>query len=103
MQAWPDVLQAVTPDDVMQAAAELFDKRRSVTGYAMGVGENSGLGAPPQDAAAEDATDVPEGTAPAPATSPESAPAPAPAPEPAPAPQPIPEAGALPGAEEMTQ
>ena len=103
VQAWPDVLQAVTPDDVMQAAAELFDKRRSVTGYAMGVGENSGLGAPSQDAAAEDAPDAPEGTAPAPATSPESAPAPAPAPEPAPAPQPIPEAGALPGAEEMTQ
>lgn len=33
VQAWPEVLQAVTPDDVMQAAREVFDRRRSVTGW----------------------------------------------------------------------
>ncbi len=32
--AWPDMLQAVTPEDVMQAAALLLDTRRSATGYA---------------------------------------------------------------------
>ena len=31
--AWPDVLQAVTPEDVMAAARALFDERRSVTGW----------------------------------------------------------------------
>ena len=34
VQDWPDVLQAVTPEDVMAAAGRLFDKRRAVTGYA---------------------------------------------------------------------
>ena len=34
VQAWPEILQAVTPEDVMAAAERLFDKRRSVTGYA---------------------------------------------------------------------
>ena len=33
VQAWPDVLQAVTEDDVLAAAREVFDLRRSVTGY----------------------------------------------------------------------
>ncbi|MCQ0091043.1 insulinase family protein [Roseovarius sp. M141] len=33
VQAWPDVLQSVTADDVMQAARDLFDDRNSVTGY----------------------------------------------------------------------
>ncbi|MHA6265833.1 M16 family metallopeptidase [Aliiroseovarius sp. CAU 1755] len=33
VQAWPDVLQAVTPDDVMAAARALFDDRKSVTGW----------------------------------------------------------------------
>lgn len=33
--AWPDVLQAVTRDDVMEAARLVFDRRRSVTGYVM--------------------------------------------------------------------
>ncbi|WP_116133069.1 pitrilysin family protein [Tropicimonas sp. IMCC34043] len=32
IQAWPEVLQAVTPEDVMQAAELLTDKRTSVTG-----------------------------------------------------------------------
>jgi zinc protease len=31
VQAWPDVLQAVTPDDVRAAAEALFDRRQSVT------------------------------------------------------------------------
>lgn len=35
VQAWPDVLQAVTPEDVMAAAAEVFDRRRAVTGWLM--------------------------------------------------------------------
>ncbi len=33
VQAWPDVLQAVTPDDVMAAAEMVFDLRKSVTGF----------------------------------------------------------------------
>jgi zinc protease len=35
VQAWPDVLQAVTAEDIMQAARDLFDKRASVTGWLM--------------------------------------------------------------------
>lgn len=31
--AWPEVLQAVTPEEVMAAAREVLDKRRSVTGW----------------------------------------------------------------------
>ena len=33
VQAWPDVLQAVTPEDVMAAARAVFDDRRAVTGW----------------------------------------------------------------------
>lgn len=33
VQAWPDVLQAVTPEQVMEAAHKVFDDRRSVTGW----------------------------------------------------------------------
>ncbi|MEQ9694433.1 pitrilysin family protein [Shimia sp. SDUM112013] len=33
VQAWPEVLQAVTPEDIMEAAREVFDDRRSVTGW----------------------------------------------------------------------
>jgi len=33
VQAWPEVLQAVTPEDVMAAARALLDKRDSVTGW----------------------------------------------------------------------
>jgi zinc protease len=33
VQAWPEVLQAVTPEDVMAAAREVFDRRRAVTGW----------------------------------------------------------------------
>ncbi|MBS8227493.1 M16 family metallopeptidase [Vannielia litorea] len=34
IQAWPEVLQAVTPDDVMAVAREVLDMRNSVTGHA---------------------------------------------------------------------
>ncbi len=33
VQAWPDILQAVTPEDIMAAAENVLDKRRSVTGW----------------------------------------------------------------------
>ncbi|MEL6523861.1 MAG: insulinase family protein, partial [Pseudomonadota bacterium] len=33
VQAWPEILQAVTPEDVLALAAEVFDKRRAVTGF----------------------------------------------------------------------
>jgi zinc protease len=35
VQDWPDVLAAVTPEDVIAAANEVFDKRRAVTGWLM--------------------------------------------------------------------
>ena len=35
VQAWPDVLQAVTPEDVMAAARDVLDRRRAVTGWLM--------------------------------------------------------------------
>ena len=35
VKAWPDVLEAVTADDIMAAAREVFDKRASVTGWLM--------------------------------------------------------------------
>jgi zinc protease len=33
IRAWPGILQAVTPEEVMAAAREVLDKRRSVTGW----------------------------------------------------------------------
>ncbi len=35
VQAWPDVLQAVTAEDVKEAAKMIFDKNKSVTGWLM--------------------------------------------------------------------
>ncbi|AXI53227.1 peptidase M16 [Sulfitobacter sp. JL08] len=35
VQAWPDLLQAVTEDDIMQAARDVFDRDASVTGWLM--------------------------------------------------------------------
>ncbi len=35
IEAWPDILQAVTPEDVMAAAQSLFDRNRAVTGWLM--------------------------------------------------------------------
>ncbi len=42
VQAWPDVLQAVTPEDVMRIAAEVLDPKASVTGWLMPESEESG-------------------------------------------------------------
>ncbi|MEO9576655.1 MAG: pitrilysin family protein [Tateyamaria sp.] len=33
VQTWPDVLQAVTPEDIMEAARNVFDRDASVTGW----------------------------------------------------------------------
>ncbi|MEP1355451.1 MAG: pitrilysin family protein [Tateyamaria sp.] len=33
IQVWPDVLQAVTPEDIMEAARNVFDRDASVTGW----------------------------------------------------------------------
>ncbi len=41
VQAWPDVLQAVTVEDVMAAAVEVFDKRNAVTGWLMKTEEDA--------------------------------------------------------------
>ncbi|MFW2588849.1 M16 family metallopeptidase [Sagittula sp. SSi028] len=35
VKAWPDIVDAVTVDDIMAAAEMVFDKRKSVTGYLM--------------------------------------------------------------------
>lgn len=35
VQNWPDVLEAVTAEDIMQVAAEVLDRRASVTGWLM--------------------------------------------------------------------
>lgn len=35
VQAWPDVLQAVTEEDVIEAARAVFDRRRAVSGWLM--------------------------------------------------------------------
>lgn len=35
IEAWPDILQAVTPEDVMAAAKEVLDRRHAVTGWLM--------------------------------------------------------------------
>jgi zinc protease len=35
VQAWPDILQAVTKEDVMTAARTVLDARQSVTGWLM--------------------------------------------------------------------
>jgi len=43
VQAWPEVLQAVTPENVMQAAATVLDRRAAVTGWLVPEG---GEGAP---------------------------------------------------------
>jgi zinc protease len=35
VQAWPAALEGIMPEDIMQAARDLFDDRRSVTGWLM--------------------------------------------------------------------
>lgn len=39
--AWPDVLAAVGPEDLVDAARSVFVKQNSVTGWLMGTGENT--------------------------------------------------------------
>lgn len=39
--AWPDILQAVTEEDILAAAQDVLDIRQSVTGYLMGAEETS--------------------------------------------------------------
>ncbi|MDW4550207.1 pitrilysin family protein [Defluviimonas sp. D31] len=39
VEAWPDIVDAVSEADVKAAAAEVFDRRRSVTGWMMKTGE----------------------------------------------------------------
>jgi zinc protease len=39
VQAWPDVLQAVSAADVMAAAQEVLDRRTAVTGHLETAGE----------------------------------------------------------------
>lgn len=39
VQAWPDILAAVTAEDVKAAAALVFDRRKAVTGWLMRAGE----------------------------------------------------------------
>jgi zinc protease len=48
VQDWPDILQSVTEDEIMAAAAEVFDRKRAVTGW---------LQAPELATAAEEATE----------------------------------------------
>jgi zinc protease len=33
VQAWPDILQAVTEDDIKAVAAKVFNRDQSVTGW----------------------------------------------------------------------
>ena len=39
VEAWPEILQAVTADDIMSAAARVFDRRNAVTSWLTGVDE----------------------------------------------------------------
>ena len=48
VQDWPDILQSVTEDEIMAAAAEVIDRKRAVTGW---------LQAPEPATAAEEATE----------------------------------------------
>ena len=41
VQAWPQILQEVTPEEVMALAERLFDERASVTGWMMGPKEEA--------------------------------------------------------------
>ena len=40
VQEWPDILQAVTGDDIIAAAKMVLKRRQSVTGWVMGEGGN---------------------------------------------------------------
>ncbi|GKY86785.1 M16 family metallopeptidase [Sinisalibacter aestuarii] len=43
VQSWPGLLQSVTPEDVMQAARDVLDKRASVTGWLVPEGGEGAL------------------------------------------------------------
>ncbi|MCH2094293.1 MAG: insulinase family protein [Rhodobacteraceae bacterium] len=43
VQAWPDILQAVTEADIIAAAKEIFDRKKSVTGWLMGAEQEGTL------------------------------------------------------------
>ncbi|AJE45163.1 M16 family metallopeptidase [Celeribacter indicus] len=44
IEAWPDILQAVTPEEVIAAAEEVFNRRHSVTGWLMPEAEEGAEG-----------------------------------------------------------
>jgi zinc protease len=52
IEAWPAVLDAVTADDVMAAAARLFDRRQAVTGWISGEADGGAPAAASPPAAA---------------------------------------------------
>ena len=33
VQEWPEILQSVTPEEIVAAGREVFDRRNAVTGY----------------------------------------------------------------------
>jgi zinc protease len=41
VQAWPQIVQSVTPQEVMEIAEQLFDEKASVTGWMMGPREET--------------------------------------------------------------
>ena len=41
VQAWPQILQEITPEEVMARAEKLFDEKASVTGWLMGPKEQA--------------------------------------------------------------
>ena len=41
VQAWPQILQEITPEEVMTLAEQLFDEKASVTGWLMGPKEQA--------------------------------------------------------------
>ena len=41
VQAWPDLLQAVTEEEVIAAAHDVLDKRRAVTGWVRPPGDTT--------------------------------------------------------------
>ncbi len=43
VQAWPDILQSVTEEQIIAVAKEIFDRRKSVTGWLMGAEQEGTL------------------------------------------------------------
>ncbi|ETX30448.1 M16 family metallopeptidase [Roseivivax isoporae] len=59
VQAWPDVLQAVTEDDIIEAARAVFDPAKSVTGWLTGTAGDAPAEAEAEPAAASEGTEAP--------------------------------------------